>query len=235
MVGSLLGQTLAWIGPHGLNFVVIGAAVGIAALARWSWLGRVVYLVPLGLVVLLPPLSQPASLSDQMLRLVQPNAPQHQKWDPEKIGVFYERQLSFSAAPAQGKAPDAIIWPETAIPWSLNRSQVILEEISFAAGGTPVILGAQRSEGQRFFNALVLLGPQGEVTQIYDKHHLVPFGEFVPLGEFAARFGIYGMAPQHGAGFSAGPGARLMDLGPLGRALPLICYEAVFALSLIHI
>ena len=164
-----------------------------------------------------------------MLRLVQPNAPQHQKWDPEKIGVFYERQLSFSAAPAQGKAPDAIIWPETAIPWSLNRSQVILEEISFAAGGTPVILGAQRSEGQRFFNALVLLGPQGEVTQIYDKHHLVPFGEFVPLGEFAARFGIYGMAPQHGAGFSAGPGARLMDLGPLGRALPLICYEAVFA------
>jgi len=229
MVGSLLGQTLAWIGPHGLNFVVIGAAVGIAALARWSWLGRVVYLVPLGLVVLLPPLSQPASLSDQMLRLVQPNAPQHQKWDPEKIGVFYERQLSSTAAPAQGKAPDAIIWPETAIPWSLNRSQVILEEISFAAGGTPVILGAQRSEGQRFFNALVLLGPQGEVTQIYDKHHLVPFGEFVPLGEFAARFGIYGMAPQHGAGFSAGPGARLIDLGPLGRALPLICYEAVFA------
>lgn len=229
MVDSLLGQSLAWIGPHGLNLVVIGAAVGIAALARWSWMGRVVYLIPLALLVLVPPMSRPAPLTDHTLRLVQPNAPQRDKWDPEKIGIFYDRQLGFTAALAQGNAPDAIIWPETAIPWSLNRSEVILEEISFAAGGMPVVLGAQRSEGERYFNALVLLGARGEITQTYDKHHLVPFGEYVPLGDLAARFGIYGMAPQHGAGFSAGPGAELMDLGPIGRALPLICYEAVFA------
>lgn len=229
MVSSTPGQLLAWIGPHGVTLVVIAAATGVVALARFTWSVRLGLLAPLVLVILVPPIADPAVLSDHTLRLVQPNAPQHEKWDPDKIDIFYARQLRLTAAPAQGKTPDAIIWPETAIPWNLNYSGVILEEISQAARGTPVILGAQRSEGGRYFNALVVLGPRGAVTQIYDKHHLVPFGEYVPLGDFAARFGIYGMAPQHGAGFSAGPGAQLMDLGPLGKALPLICYEAVFA------
>ena len=53
------------------------------------------------------------------------------------------------------------------------------------------------------------------------------FGEYVPFGDFMARFGIHGFASQAGAGYAAGPGARLMEL-PIGSALPLICYEAVF-------
>lgn len=231
MVGSLMGQSLAWIGPHGLTFVVIAMAAVVARLVPLSWPVRVVVIVPLVGIISLPPLSDPTPLSDTVLRMVQPNAPQAEKWDPEKIGVFYGRQLDFTAAPADPElgAPAAVIWPETAIPWALNRSGVILEEIAEAAGGIPVILGAQRTEDGRHFNALATLGPQGQVVQVYDKHHLVPFGEYVPLGDFAARFGFYGLAPQHGAGFSSGQGAALLDLGPIGRALPLICYEAVFA------
>ncbi len=147
------------------------------------------------------------------------------------IPVFYDRQLAFTSAPPDPALgpPALILWPETAIPWTLERSGMILREISAAAGGTPVVLGTQRSEANRYFNALVTLGPQGQIGQIYDKHHLVPFGEYVPFGDLAARFGIYGLAPQDGAGFSSGPGPALLDLGPLGRALPLICYEAVFA------
>lgn len=231
MVDTLTGQLLAWIGPHGLTLLVLTAAATLASTWRKGWALRVAALLPVGFSVLTPPLAAPSALSDTVLRLIQPNAPQAEKWDPEKIGIFYARQLDFTgAAPAEGRpAPDAIVWPETAIPWSLNRSAVILEEISAVAKDVPVILGAQRSEGERYFNSLAVLGPQGQVTQIYDKHHLVPFGEYVPLGDFAARFGIYGMAPQHGAGFSSGPGAELIDLGRVGRALPLICYEAVFA------
>lgn len=231
LVDRLPGQVLAWIGPHGLTLVVFATAAGLALGWRRGWVLRLAVLLPVGFAVLIPPLAGPAALSDTVLRLIQPNAPQAEKWDPEKIGIFYTRQLEFTGAtPAEGRpAPDVIIWPETAIPWSLNRSAVVLEEISAVAKGVPVILGAQRSEGERYFNSLAVLGPQGQVTQIYDKHHLVPFGEYVPLGDFAARFGIYGMAPQHGAGFSSGPGAELIDLGRIGRALPLICYEAVFA------
>tara|TARA_R110002049_G_scaffold148514_1_gene311424 strand:+ start:3830 stop:5323 length:1494 start_codon:yes stop_codon:yes gene_type:complete len=231
LVDTLPGQLLAWVGPHGLTLLVFSTAAALAFVASRAWVWRVTAGSIVAIALFAPPLAAPSALSDTVLRLIQPNAPQAEKWDPEKIGIFYTRQLDFTgAAPAEGRpAPDAIIWPETAIPWSLNRSAVILEEISAVANGVPVLLGAQRSEGERYFNSLAVLGPQGQVAQIYDKHHLVPFGEYVPLGDFAARFGIYGMAPQHGAGFSSGPGAELIDLGRIGRALPLICYEAVFA------
>ncbi|MBD3766142.1 MAG: apolipoprotein N-acyltransferase, partial [Rhodobacterales bacterium] len=65
---------------------------------------------------------------------------------------------------------------------------------------------------------------------VYDKHHLVPFGEYMPAGDLAyGMFGIAAFAAQQGAGYSPGPGARVLDLGgALGRVLPLICYEAVF-------
>ena len=56
----------------------------------------------------------------------------------------------------------------------------------------------------------------------------MPFGEYIPFGDVAARFGLHGFAAQAGQGFSSGPGPELIDLGPLGTALPLICYEAVF-------
>lgn len=231
VVDSLVGQGLAVIGPHGVNVGVVAIAVSISQLKpRGRYLGTILA-VGMALPVIVPFVPARGPSTDHVIRLIQPNAPQREKWDPLMIPVFYDRQLGFtSAPPTDGMAPPAlIIWPETAIPWSLNRSGIILEEISAAAGGTPVILGAQRSEEGRYYNSLIALGPLGQVTQRYDKHHLVPFGEYVPLGDFAARFGFYGMAPQHGAGFSRGEGAQLMDLGPLGRALPLICYEAVFA------
>ncbi|WP_246423283.1 apolipoprotein N-acyltransferase [Sulfitobacter undariae] len=229
MVNVLPGQSLALIGPHGLNLLIFAVVVGLAGLSGRGWGMRIAALVPVVLLMFIPPMNGKAPLSDTVLRLVQPNAAQKDKWNPDMIRVFYERQLAFTAArPETKKEPDAVIWPETAIPWNLNDSGVVLEEISAAAGGVPVVLGAQRRDGLRYFNALALLGSQGQVLQTYDKHHLVPFGEYMPLGDLAARFGIYGMASQNGAGFTAGPGAQLMDLGPVGRALPLICYEAVF-------
>ncbi|MEQ6201576.1 apolipoprotein N-acyltransferase [Sulfitobacter sp. HNIBRBA2951] len=233
MVDVPAGQALSWVGPHGLNLLIAAVAATLVVLRRRQGLAK----WPLMALLVLPFLPLPlawlpaGALGDSVVRLVQANAPQHEKWDPLMIPVFYDRQLTFTEAPpTEGMdAPALVIWPETAIPWRLDRSGVILEEIAAAANGAQVILGAQRSEGERHFNALVALDPLGNLSWIYDKHHLVPFGEYMPLGDLAARFGIYGMAPQHGAGFSRGAGAQVMDLGALGRALPLICYEAVFA------
>jgi apolipoprotein N-acyltransferase len=56
----------------------------------------------------------------------------------------------------------------------------------------------------------------------------VPFGEYVPFGDWLGQVGIHGLAASQGQGYSSGPGAQVIELGDLGRALPLICYEGVF-------
>ncbi|HKL56262.1 MAG: apolipoprotein N-acyltransferase [Roseovarius sp.] len=168
--------------------------------------------------------------SAPLVRIIQPNAPQHEKWDPEKIPVFFARQIDFTAAPPEtpGASPSLIVWPETAVPVLLDRAGPTLDAIADAADGVPVVLGMQRIDGQRFYNSLVVLDASGQVGALYDKHHLVPFGEYIPFGDTLQRFGITAFAAQAGNGYSPGPGARLVDLGDLGQALPLICYEGVF-------
>ncbi|WP_370400749.1 apolipoprotein N-acyltransferase [Sulfitobacter sp. JB4-11] len=233
-VDVLAGQGLAWVGPHGVNLLVVAAAVAIGVPARWAWMrrfGQGILAFPLAALMVLGIFQPEAALTDYTVRLIQPNAAQRDKWDPDMIPIFFQRQLEFTAAPpAEGQpTPDLVIWPESAIPWSLHHAQGALDEIAAAGGTSQVALGARRVEGSRIFNAMVALGPKGAIAQRYDKHHLVPFGEYIPFGDQLGQFGIRGLAARDGNGYSAGPGAALMDFGALGRALPLICYEAVFA------
>ncbi|MBD3787123.1 MAG: apolipoprotein N-acyltransferase [Sphingomonadales bacterium] len=173
---------------------------------------------------------EPVRAEPLTLRLVQPNAPQDLKWLPDYRMEFFFRHLDLTArAPAPGAPrPDLILWPETAVPFLLERPGDGLMMIAEAAQGVPVALGIQRSEGLRYYNSLAVIGVGGAVEAVYDKYHLVPFGEYVPLGDLAARLGLTAFAAQAGNGYSAGPGPRVLDLGRLGLAQPLICYEAVF-------
>ncbi len=243
-VDTLASRALAFAGPYALNLILIVAAVGLVARGRWRRT-----LLPRGfaLVVLFSLFMNATDMNlnvaigkhyfpdgetgRPVIRLIQPNATQRDKWDPEKIPVFFNRQLQYTAAPPTDPQapPDLVIWSETAIPWALDLARGALREIAAAGGTAPVALGVQRRSDTRYFNSMVALDPTGVPAQIYDKHHLVPFGEYMPLGDFLANFGIYGLAARAGNGYSAGPGAKLLDFGPLGKALPLICYEAVFA------
>ncbi len=235
-----------WIDTPMLHWAAYGGSLGliamtwIAAAAFWHVVaGRrlrgAVALVALAALYLSGPISTTNSHTTPhdapVVRLIQPNAPQHEKWDPEKMPIFFNRQLEFSAA---GEVrPDLVVWPETSVPVSLSNAEDVLARMSDAAGGVPVVAGLQRWDGDRIFNTLVVLGEGGQVQSIYDKHHLVPFGEFVPFGELMARFGIGGLASRGGSGFSAGPGAQVIEIAALGGALPLICYEGVFARNIL--
>ncbi|MCO8145029.1 apolipoprotein N-acyltransferase [Rhodovulum tesquicola] len=170
----------------------------------------------------------PADPDPPQIRLVQPNAAQHLKWRPDMQRLFWERLLDLTAAPSD-PPPDLILWPETAVPWMLEQAGGALALIAEVSDGVPVMLGIQRSEGPEVFNSLAVIRPGGGVSHVYDKHHLVPFGEYIPFGEVLGRFGIRGLAAQDVWGYAAGPGPVVLGLGPrLGAALPLICYEAVF-------
>lgn len=221
-------QLSAWIGPLGLTALTCLLAAGVAATgprARAVPALLAAWLLPLGAGALRP--SAPVAGADApLVRVVQPNAPQDEKWDPARSAAFFERALELTA---QAGAPDLVVWPETSVPYAVEAGAPAVARIAEAAAGARVAVGAQRPEGARFYNTLFVLGPGGDIAQTYDKHHLVPFGEYMPLGDLAGRLGIYGLAARDGFGYSAGPGPRPIDLGPLGTALPLICYEAIFA------
>ena len=226
---SPVAQTAAIIGAGGLTLLAALAAA-IPAAFGWRWAG-----IPMILLASLwwwgsnlpsPRGGEPASI----IRLVQPNAEQHLKWEPERAQIYFERLLDFTKAQGKDGRPDLVIWPETSVPYLLNDGDGLSRVIAQSGQGAQVAIGIQRVIGNRGYNSLAVINPQGEVAQIYDKHHLVPFGEYIPFGDLAYQlFGLSAFAAQQGAGYSAGPGAMVLDLGAgLGRALPLICYEAVF-------
>ena len=105
-----------------------------------------------------------------------------------------------------------------------------IETISDMAGGTPVVTGIQRrTDISLYHNSLILIDQGGHVSDPYDKRPLVPFGEYFPGGELAARLGLRGFAASQGFGFTSGSNTSLLHLPEIGLARPLICYEGIFA------
>jgi len=226
----------SWAGPHGLGLLTLSVAALLAATAFARTRTRLALAAAaaalLGglhaggqrLSATIP--AQPAA-DAPVIRLVQPNAPQHLKWRDDMIPVFWSRKIDLTGA--RPKA-DLVVWPEVSLPYLLGTRSGADGEVARAAGGAPVLVGAQRYAGADLRNSAAVIAPDGAVTQVYDKHHLVPFGEYFPGGALADRLGLAGLATDALGGFSPGPGPRLLDLRAfgLGHVLPLICYEAIF-------
>jgi apolipoprotein N-acyltransferase len=221
-------------GAHGLTLLICGVAVVWAAcvLVPRAWPVAVAALAVLAVPYALPrPSAAPPAADAPVIRLVQPNAPQHLKWLPDMIPVFWQRGRDLTAAPPDPElgAPDLVIWPETSLPVLLDRSDASRVQLATAAGGADVLIGSQRVVGFRARNSLALVAADGSLASVYDKHHLVPFGEYLPLQGLADRMDIAALAAVFPGGYSPGDGPAVFDLGPsLGRAFPMICYEAIF-------
>lgn len=235
LIDTPMAQAAVMVGPNGLTMILLLiAALPVALGPRVGMAGALAAVAALWIAGAAR-LAGPVATDDgaPVLRLVQPNAEQSLKWDPDLARLHFDRLLTLTRAapdPAIG-APELVIWPETAVPYLLDRAPNALWEIARAGAGVPVATGIQRSDGGwRYWNSLAVITTGGQVSAVYDKHHLVPFGEYVPFGDALFRwFGIAAFAAQEGHGYSAGPAPALLDLGGrLGRALPLICYEAVF-------
>lgn len=225
-IGTPLDQLAALGGPSLLSLLILLAAA-LPVAFRWKGAAGLVLLLAAALGFGLWRLDQP--LPDPRpgtLRLVQPNAEQSAKWEAARAQEFFDRLLSLTA---QDEPADLTIWPETAVPYMLEYAPEVAGIVMTASGGRPVALGIQREEGERFFNSLRVLQGEGVETARYDKAHLVPFGEYIPFGDLAYQwFGLKAFAAQAGNSYSAGPGPQVLDLGPFGKVLPLICYEAIF-------
>ena len=173
-----------------------------------------------------------------VIRIVQPSIAQSNKWDVAERQAIFERHLALTAEPpAEGTpSPSLVVWPETAIPFILTDEPDALAAIAETlSDGQRLATGAVRVEatgggGPRYYNAITVIDDQGGIVASADKVHLVPFGEYLPFEDWLAALGLTAIAeaPQS---FSAGAQRSPLPLGAV-TALPLICYEAIFPLSL---
>src|SRR5207247_4492044 len=128
-----------------------------------------------------------------------------------------------------------LIWPESAFPFFLAREADALAQIDdLLPKGTILITGSVRAPDlppgtkiTRAYNSIYAIDHDGSVLSVYDKLHLVPFGEYLPFQEWMEKLGFVQLTKVQG-GFIAGTRRRTMEIPNAPRALPLICYEAIF-------
>jgi apolipoprotein N-acyltransferase len=234
MIGAPVDYLFALIGPHGASAVLVSvsalAAFGVCRgrFLLWPGLAAASLALAVGSLWMPTPTTDPAAPT---VRLVQPNAPQHLKWDLEWIPVFFQRAVE---ATATDPPPDVVIWPETSVATLLRNADPWLERMGEAGRGAPVLAGIQRWNPQAgYHNSAIVVETDGSVAALYDKQHLVPFGEYVPLVWIFGKLGLTGVVDM-AMGFAPGTGSGTIDVAGLGRARILICYEGIFPEEIIE-
>lgn len=235
-------QGLALFGAYGLSLVTVAAATAPAALsdeaatprARWTMITLSSLLLAAiwtgGWIRLSDAPSD--TVPNVRLRLIQPDVAQHLKWQPEQRREIMLRLLSMSAQAAPGGAPTHIIWPETAVPVFIEHSPGDLAAVGqVAPPGGALITGAPRvrrsgpnDQDVQLWNSIHAIDSRGAIRASYDKFHLVPFGEYMPLPAFLGRIALAAERTD----FSPGPGPVTLAIDGAPLASPLICYEAIF-------
>jgi len=247
---GIYGLTLAAVLIFGLPAILWSEAAG-----RWRvrWAALAVALLPLLLVGALGRARLAYATLETVpgvkIRIVQPSVPQREKWRPENWARFFQDHLDLSGRDPAGAADNLVgvthvIWPEAAMPFPpLDTPEALAAIGHLLPDGTVLIAGANRIEWtagtprrpRRFFNSLLVLGKGGLLLALYDKIHLVPFGEYLPraLRPLLALIGMQQLAGR--VGFESGVAPRpLLTIPGLPAVVPLICYEAIFPAAVVQ-
>jgi len=237
-------QAVSVFGIYGLSFLTILAAASPAVLFgppqdRGTWRWPVLALLGFGVIMCagairlyLAPFGAEAYVAGVNLRIVQPNIPQAEKWIPANRQAIWDLLLDQTAAPSSAPISH-VIWPESAVPFVFANSPRDRADAGAAMGeGAILITGALRIEREpgnvlHFYNALHVMDSQGVIIGTYDKQHLVPFGEYLPLRPLLAALGFRSLVDER-FDYLPGPGVRTLTVPGAPDMGPLICYEAIF-------
>lgn len=242
--GSLPSQVAALVGAYGLTWITLAISAA-PALWREGRGGRIavgaavaglVALHGYGAVVQSRPLAKGPPTS---VRIVQADIQQDAKWDAARFAQIVQAYVSLTARPYKGKPADLVIWPEGALPAAIDDylapgtwvRQAILDSLQ---PGQTLLIGGYRYEGPvqkpTYYNSLIALRRTAsdlQVVGVYDKHRLVPFGEYLPAEAFLTRIGVKSLA-HLGDGFATGPRPAPLRVSSDLLVQPLICYESLF-------
>jgi len=240
-VGGVAGLA-AFIGTYGLGAFTILAGGALYQLARRQWLRALASAFPILLLALLPlrPGAPPAA-SGPLVRIVQPNIGQQDKWSP----TFAARNEARLGRLSSGGNPAAIlIWPEAAVIDPLQdarRFPEVREQVMATRGGVrrlilghPLLLAGgitvESADGRLAngaTNSVFAVTPE-RILARYDKAHLVPYGEYLPMRPLLSAIGLSRLAPGD-LDFDPGPGPRTIALPGAGRVGFQLCYEIIFS------
>jgi apolipoprotein N-acyltransferase len=238
-----LAQTASVFGIWGLTFLAIAVGASLATLVddpsetRRKWL-------PFGLaIVTLAVLggfgaarlgrAPTRPIEAVHLRIMQPNLQQDVRFNYSAKQEVMDHYLALSARPGLEQVTH-LIWPESPFPFFLTREADALAQIGrLLPQQTLLLTGAMRLDDPSHptesgvYNSIYAIDHQASIRAVYDKVHLVPFGEYLPFESLLERLGLQTLTEQRG-GFLAGDRHRVMPLPGAPRALPLICYEVLF-------
>ena len=231
-----MSQFASLAGVYGLSAALVGLAlVPVFFLhplvrdgVRWRALA-VALVVAIGLYAYgMARMTQAVDNTDTRIRVVQASIPQSMKWTDEGRADSLKKHLQLSKLHTDAP-PDIIIWPETAFPYTLYPDSPWPARLSqLLPANTVLITGAVRGEDAdgriALWNSIMAIGSDGQIRQAYDKHQLVPFGEFVP---FRSVLPLDKITPG-AIDFSRGTGARTLTVDKLPSFSPLVCYEVIF-------
>ncbi|MBU6339258.1 MAG: apolipoprotein N-acyltransferase [Rickettsiales bacterium] len=163
------------------------------------------------------------------LRLVQGNIKQELKWDAQKKYENFVKHIELSNSKDLSEVA-AVIWSETAVPYAIDNNSDLINKLRLATPKNGVLLtGALRvkylssDEIEAVWNSVFAIEESGVIGH-YDKHHLVPFGEYVPLQEYLP---FISKITDGAVGFSKGNGPETIKTNVLSVS-PLLCYEVIF-------
>ena len=174
------------------------------------------------------------------LRIMQPNLQQDEKFNYSQKQEVMRRYLALSEGPGGPQSTGlrnvtVLIWPESAFPFFLVREADALAQIGkLLPPGTVLITGAVRPPDTppgtaitRAYNSIYVIGHGGSILSVYDKVHLVPFGEYLPFQDLLERLSLVQLTKVRG-GFIPGDRRRNQPAPGAPNFLPLICYEIIF-------
>ncbi len=248
---ALFSQSASLFGLHGLTVLAVALGAVPAVLVTLpagrgrritATLAVMVVFAMAGFGWLRVPTEPSPLVAGVKLRIMQPNLPQDDKFRPEKAREILDRYLDISdraTSPRTLGLQDVthLIWPESAFPFLLGRTPQALQRITMALPpGVTLITGAARAgsslpgeAGSPIFNAIEVITRDRGIIATYDKHHLVPFGEYLPapFENLLQALGLTAFVAIPG-GFSPASRRVALDVPGLPPIAATICYEAIF-------
>jgi apolipoprotein N-acyltransferase len=234
----------ALIGTYGLSglVVLLGGAIWLEYYRKW--LPLVIIVGVSALLWVLPSSSVPADpLAVMNVRVVQPNIGQENKWRPGFDEEAARRLAILSGRPSS--EPRLLLWPEAAVtdPLTDARTDEHQAMAEFQRTRATSLLGPNdrlltggialdSKDGVHVTgaaNSIFALAPGGKILGRYDKAHLVPYGEYLPMRPLLSAIGLSRLAPGD-TDFTPGPGPRTINVGgQWGRVGLQLCYEIIFS------